>query len=554
MTSVWEVANTYIEEMAAADPISATSWGVRGHDDRLPDLSPTGIEERARLERRTLDALAAAPKDTDGDRIAAEVMSERLQASLDLHDAGDDFLTLRVLASPPDTVRKVFDLMPLDTEQDWQVLASRMSAVPTALGQYRATLEEGISRGQLCARRQVLATAAQCEAWGGRDQTGSSFFAGLARGYQGGASTDVLERAAEAAAQAYVSLGAWLRDHYMPAATPIDGAGRERYERAARYFTGADLDLEDTYRFGWAELYRIERRMSEVCDRIEPGASLADVVVRLESDPARVIDGVESFHAWNQELIDTTIASLDGVHFEIAEPIRRCQAMIAPAGGAAAMYYTGPSEDFSRPGRTWYPTLGKTRFPLWREVSVCYHEGVPGHHLQISQVRYRKDDLNRFQRLAGFTSGHGEGWALYAERLMGELGYLDDPGYELGMLSAQAMRAVRVVVDIGMHLGLRIPEGERYHPGEVWTPELALPFVIERSCFPADFMASEVDRYLGLPGQAISYKVGERVWLDCREEAAGRKGGAFDLKDFHRYALDLGGMGLDQLTRELRRY
>jgi uncharacterized protein (DUF885 family) len=228
--------------------------------------------------------------------------------------------------------------------------------------------------------------------------------------------------------------------------------------------------------------------------------------------------------------------------------------MIAPPGGAAAMYYTGPSEDFSRPGRTWYPTLGKTRFPLWREVSICYHEGVPGHHLQIAQVRYLADRLNRFQRLAGFTSGHGEGWALYAERLMGELGYLDDPAFELGMLSAQAMRAVRVVVDIGLHLQLRIPAGERYHPGERWAPELALPFVIERSCFPADFMASEVDRYLGWPGQAISYKVGERVWLESRQAAKDRKGAAFDLKDFHRYALDLGGMGLDQLARELERY
>ena len=218
------------------------------------------------------------------------------------------------------------------------------------------------------------------------------------------------------------------------------------------------------------------------------------------------------------------------------------------------MYYTGPSEDLTRPGRTWYPTLGKTRFPLWREVSICYHEGVPGHHLQVSQVRYLADRLNRFQRLAGFVSGHGEGWALYAERLMGELGYLDDPAYELGMLSAQAMRAVRVIVDIGMHLELPIPLDERYHPGERWTPGLALPFVIERSCFPADFMASEVDRYLGLPGQAISYKVGERVWLDGREGARARKGAGFDLKSFHRFALNLGGMGLDQLSRELQRF
>ncbi len=186
-------------------------------------------------------------------------------------------------------------------------------------------------------------------------------------------------------------------------------------------------------------------------------------------------------------------------------------------------------------------------------MSICYHEGVPGHHLQIAQVRYRADVLNRFQRLAGFISGHGEGWALYAERLMQELGYLDDPVYELGMLSAQAMRAVRVVVDIGMHLELTIPAGEAHH-GERWTPELALPFVIERSRFPAAMMRSEVDRYLGMPGQAISYKVGEKVWLEARADAQRRHGDAFDLKAFHAHALDLGGMGLDLLREELARW
>jgi len=186
-------------------------------------------------------------------------------------------------------------------------------------------------------------------------------------------------------------------------------------------------------------------------------------------------------------------------------------------------------------------------------VSICYHEGVPGHHLQIAQVRYLADSLTRFQRTLAGTSGHAEGWALYAERLMGELGFLDDPAFELGMLRAQAMRAVRVVVDIGMHLQLRIPAHERHAPGEVWTPELALPFVIERSKFPEDFMASEVDRYLGLPGQAISYKVGERVWLQARDDARARHGAAFDLKEFHRAALDLGPMGLAQLETELAR-
>ncbi|MGH9045784.1 MAG: DUF885 domain-containing protein [Acidimicrobiales bacterium] len=554
MPNVDDVAADYVEEMAAADPAAATAWGVAGHDDKLPDLSPQGLEERAELQRRALAALDLAPKTSEHDRIASEVMAERLRVGLEMYESGDDLRPLRVLYSPQDRVRRSFDLMRLEDEADWEVAAARLRAVPEALRGERQTLQEGLSRGVVNARRQVLACAVQCDTWGGRGNPEDSFFAGLVGRYPGGPSASSLQGAAEAAARAYRELGGWLRETYLPKADPTDAAGKERYALAARYFTGAELDLEETYAFGWDELYRIEKRMAAVCEEILPGASLREVIDHLEADPARVIEGVDAFQHWNQELIDTTIVELNGEHFDIAEPIRRCQAMIAPAGGAAAMYYTGPSEDLSRPGRTWYPTLGKTRFPLWREVSICYHEGVPGHHLQVAQVRLRSDRLNRFQRLAGFTSGHGEGWALYAERLMGELGYLEDPAFALGMLSAQAMRAVRVVVDIGMHLELAIPVGERYHPGERWTPELALPFVIERSCFPADFMASEVDRYLGLPGQAISYKVGERVWLASRESAKRRKGAGFDLKDFHRFALDLGGMGLDQLADELERY
>jgi len=291
--------------------------------------------------------------------------------------------------------------------------------------------------------------------------------------------------------------------------------------------------------------------MRRVGERILPGAALGEIIDHLDQDTTRAIDGVDEFQRWNQELIDTTMAELHGTHFDIPEPLHRCEAMIAPPGGAAAMYYTGPSEDFSRPGRTWYPTLGNTHFPLWREVTTCYHEAVPGHHLQVGQVRYLADSLSRYQRAFGFVSGHGEGWALYAERLMGELGYLDDPAWEMGMLAAQAMRAVRVIVDIGMHLELPSPE----HDGATWTAELALPFAIERARFQGDdFMRSEIDRYLGWPGQAISYKVGEKVWLDARADARERHGSTFDLKQFHSYALDLGSMGLGPLRDELARF
>ena len=560
LSPVYAIASRYVDEIAALNPIAATSMGVPGHDDELPDLSPAGSDEIDALHARTLADLDAAPQTDDRDRIAAAFMADRLGLSRERHEAGDHLRAVRVIGSPMGSVRAVFDNMKYDTDDDWATAARRMLAVPDALDGYVESLRAGASRGLLASKRQAAAAAHQARAWSGTDDDASRpFFDRLVDGYEqrDGRSDAVLSdlrAAAGTATAAYADLARYMADEYHDVATERDPVGLDRYQREARGFLGMTIDPVETYEWGWEELDRIESRAAEVCDRIEPGSTWAEAVEKLENDPRYVIEGEDDFQAWNQDLIDTTISQLNGTHFDIAEPIQRCQAMIAPPGGAAAMYYTGPSEDFSRPGRTWYPTLGKTRFPLWREVSICYHEGVPGHHLQIAQATYLADELSRYQRLAGFVSGHGEGWALYAERLMGELGYLDDPAYELGMLAASAMRAVRVIVDIGMHLELKIPEASSYQPGATWDAEIALPFVIERSRFPADFMSSEVDRYLGWPGQAISYKVGERVWLECRADAEARKGADFDLKDWHAYALDLGGLGLDALRQELGRY
>ncbi len=558
---VFALADRYVERFAALDPLGATGEGITGHDHEMTDFSPAGSDERAEHDRATLRELDGTALETDADRVAAEVLRERLVLALEEHDAGERLRDLRVLGSPVQYVRMVFDLMPRATAHDWEVIAERLALVPQGLASVEAGFTEGAAQGIVAARRQAVACAQQADVWGGvtpAEDGSPPFFHALVDEYDAADLGDPalatrLRELATRATEAYASLGRYLVEEYAPRATEHDPVGRDRYSLYARDFTGMELDLDETYAWGWDELHRIEHAMQVVAERIVPGASVDEVIDRLEHDPTRTVEGVDAFREWNQQLLDTTVADLAGAHFDIPDPVKRVEAMIAPPGGAAAMYYTGPSEDFSRPGRTWYPTLGKTRFPLWGEVSICYHEGVPGHHLQIAQVRYLADLLSRYQRTLAGTSGHAEGWALYAERLMGELGYLEDPAYELGMLRAQAMRAVRVVVDIGMHLELAIPEHERYHPGETWTPELALPFVIERSKFPPDFMASEVDRYLGLPGQAISYKVGERVWLRGRDDARARAGGAFDLKEFHRRALDLGPMGLDQLERELAR-
>jgi uncharacterized protein (DUF885 family) len=216
--------------------------------------------------------------------------------------------------------------------------------------------------------------------------------------------------------------------------------------------------------------------------------------------------------------------------------------MIAPTQDGG-IYYTGPSDDFSRPGRMWWSVpVGETEFSTWRETTTVYHEGVPGITSRSGRPSSTADQLNTWRRQLAGTSGHAEGWALYAERLMQELGYLDDPGDRLGMLDAQRMRAARVVLDLGVHLGKPRLDGTG-----TWDFDYALAFFRANCHESAPSTLFEVNRYFGWPGQAPSYKVGQRIWEGIRDEAAAREGAAFDIRDFHRRALALGGVGLDTL-------
>jgi uncharacterized protein (DUF885 family) len=555
MPAVYDLADRYVERLAQLDPLGATLRGIQGHDTEMTDFSPEGIEARAELTRTTLATLGTLPPVTPRERTAAEVMRERLQVEADIDDAGEPFRDLAIMGTPLQVIRQVFDVMPVETPEQWEAVLARMQRVPQALEGVRTSLRQGLQRDLPAARRQALACAEQAHVWSGEKAGTAAFFTTLLdrydrAGFAKGAFRGRLQEAVTGAASAYGEAARFLREEYAPRATQRDPVGPERYALGMRMSLGVELDPRETYRWGWEELHRIEDQMPRVAARILPGQPLESVLHALENDPARAIDGVDRFRQWLQDLMDRTIAELNGVHFDIPVPIRRVEAMIAPPGGAAAMYYTGPSEDFSRPGRTWYPTLGKTRFPLWGEVSTAYHEGVPGHHLQVAQVRFMASELSRYQRTIAWCPGYGEGWALYAERLMQELGYLENPDYELGMLRAHAFRATRVIIDTGMHLELPIPAGED-QAGTRWTPELGLAFGRAHSYEPAEFMASEIDRYLGWPGQAISYKIGEREILALRQELRARQGARFDLKAFHARVLGLGPMGLRQLRDEL---
>ncbi|MGY1830796.1 DUF885 domain-containing protein [Geodermatophilus sp. SYSU D01180] len=554
-----EVADRYVDAVCDLDPIVATSLGTRPGDDRLPDPSPAGLEAEAELTRATLaglDAVLAADPALDEDPIerrCARLLRERLGAELAAHEAGEGFRALSNLFSPVHSIRQVFLLMPTATDDDWGVVARRMARVPEAYRGYVETLREGARRGLFVAPRQVSTVVGQLGEW-----LSGPFFGGLAAAGPDAVRGD-LDAAARAADAAVAEVRDFLRDEYLPRAegTP-DAVGRDRYAVAARRWNGSDLGagqgLEEAYAWGWAEHRRLLAEQRAEARALRPGSSPKEAMAWLgEHGPA--VDGVEAIRQRLQAMMDEAIAALDGTHFDLAEPVRRVEAMIAPPGSAAAPYYTRPAQDFSRPGRTWLPTLGRERFPLWDLVSIWYHEGVPGHHLQLAQWAYVSGDLSTYQTSLGSVSANVEGWALYAERLMDELGYLTDTGARMGYLDAQQLRAIRVVIDIGMHLRLPVPgdaEGVlAEHRGQPWTPELARAFAGEHLGSDPAFLDSELIRYLGLPGQAISYKLGERAWLAGRAAAQRARGADFDLKAWHMAALSQGSLGLDDLEAEL---
>ena len=555
MGRVDDLANRFVDEWAPLSPTGATSVGIAGYDDQMDDLSLEGYAAGAELARRTLTELNATPATDERERVAKEAMQERLGLELERYDAGLTTSDLNVIACPLHDIRGVFDLMPTEGETAVANIATRMAKFATAIEQYGETLLESARRGHASARHQMIEVAKQCDVW--TDPNHDDFYRSLARRLDAsGALRTSLDAAAEKATEATIAFGRFLREELAPLGKENQAAGRERYQLESRYFLGARIDLDEAYAWGFEELHRLETEMRAVAARIVgPGASIDDAVQALDNEPARNIEGKEAFRDWMQTLADKAIADLHGTHFDIAEQIRHIECCIAPTSDGG-VYYTGPSEDFSRPGRMWWAVpAGITAFSTWREVTTVYHEGVPGHHLQVAQTQVRADLLNRWQRMLCWISGHGEGWALYAERLMDDLGYLEDPGDRLGMLDGQALRAARVIVDLGMHLELEIPRDNPFgfHPGERWTPELGWEFLRAHCRVADESLRFELNRYLGWPGQAPAYKVGERIWLQARDDAKARKGAAFDLKAFHRDALNLGSLGLDPLKAALAR-
>ncbi|WP_374952988.1 DUF885 domain-containing protein [Arthrobacter sp. ZGTC212] len=550
-TAIDAVADAFTETLLQLDPSLATSLGIPGHETEYADYSPAGLESVAEAIRETLERLDGLQPSDDVDRVTLDAMHERLGLELEIHESGWNLSDLNNIASPAQEIRSIFDLMPAATVEDWQHIAGRLHNVADAVSGYITSLRAGSERGLLPARRQVLIVMEQTTKYAEDGGFFDSYVTGAALADGGDlpeSLTAALRTGAESARAAYRNLAAFLENELLPKAPEKDAVGRERYALMSRRFLGSAVDLEETYEWGVAELDRIIAEQEAVAEQIKPGATVEEAMRLLDEDPDRQLHGTDELQAWMQGLADRAVQDLAGTHFQIDGPMREIECMIAPTqeGG---IYYTGPSDDFSRPGRMWWSVpAGEDTFTTWKETTTVYHEGVPGHHLQIATATAARGLLNNWRRNICWVSGHGEGWALYAERLMDELGYLSDPGDKMGMLDAQRMRAARVVFDIGVHLELEIPE--RWGSG-TWTSEKGYEFLKQNIAISEGQLNFEFTRYLGWPGQAPAYKLGQRLWEQIRDEVRSREGEDFDQKRFHTRALELGSVGLDTLRRAL---
>jgi uncharacterized protein (DUF885 family) len=548
-TTPFEICDRLTEAYADLSPIAATEAGIPGRDHLWDDFSPKGEAAKEELRARAVAELTPHLDHPDPvQATAARVAIGYLASERHLCDAGHWKRNINHIYCPFQTARDTFDIVPKDGAEAWENVTIRLSTWGDMLDGYRSSLEVGLDEGEIVARRQVLSVLEQVRSVAGPASRFGSL-PGLAAA--AGGDEDRVAGAVSQARSASAAFADWLESVYLPRAKPSDAAGSDRYAEESERFLGMRLDVDDAYDWGWSEVHRLLGEMQETAAEIDPGLTIDEVIDLLDNDPGRSAPDHEAFADFVREIQAHAVDRLDGTAFDVPPPMCDVTVNLAPTGGALGAWYVAPSEDLDRAGSIWYALGERTRIPYWQEVATAYHEGFPGHHLQVGIAVLQREKLSRFHRLFVWYPGSGEGWALYAERLMEELGFFENPEYRLGLQASQLFRSTRVVVDIGAHLEKRIPDDAPLHAGEVWNYELAVDYMEKIGRQPRDLAESEVLRYLGWPGQAISYKVGEREILDIRKQAMTEAGASFDGKDFHRRLLEAGAIRLDQLREAM---
>ena len=523
----------FVYDLADITPTLATQIGIDGHDGELQDFSPAywdRLADRIRDLVADVDALNDSTDQSDDeddfddvDNLTAALLRDRMTAQLEFHHRGELLRLLNSIESPVQTIRDSFALMPKVTEEDFDTIASRMSRIPSALAGYRESLAEAAAAGDIASHRQIDAVINQCELLAASESQLDEL----------GLSPD--SAVVDGAKEAFAQMADWLSTELSPQAGHEDGVGRERYTLFAEYYHGRDVDLDAGYEWAQDQLRETIAEQERIARELYGDASVAGAYRRLNGEHRYTIEGTDALLDWMTE-VNEAAARAFGVDSTV-------ECAIDPAG-SGGIFYTPPSDDMIRPGTMWWSVpAGQTTFHTWQELATVFHEGVPGHHLQMSAALDNRAELNMWRRSVCWNAAHGEGWALYAEHLMADRGFFDDPGYRMGLLDSRRLRLARVLVDIGVHMKKPTPDGNG-----TWDAQYAKAFLRDNTAMPEANLAFELDRYMGWPGQAPSYALGYKDWVDLRGQALAQ---GFTEDEFHAKALSLGSMPMDMLANEV---
>ena len=586
VTATDEVANEYVRKLARLCPSLAQITGDPLPENTWEDFSPAGVAAEIDLARDTLKALDQTAAVDAIDEVTQAAMRHDLGTQIETYEAGLTVGQMGNIASPMQTIRDGFNLLPHSTLPQWEDLVRRLEQVPAAMETYREGVRTALANDHAPTRvaadavlkdlRQQLTQTNPYERLVKQLEEASDADTDLAKQLR---ASDLLARARAGATQASsasADFASFLETEVLPHANNQDAVGAQALALYHQGFLGAQVPAEETYEWALQRLRDIHRQQSAIARDIYGDVTVAEALRRLDAEPAYTLHGTDALIKWMQATADEAVDNLAGTHFTVPEQIRTIECCISPAGDGG-IFYTAPADDFSRPGRMWWAVPpGQEEFHTWQEKTTVYHEGMPGHHMQLGVAVARKADMNTWRRLLCWYSGHGEGWALYAEALMDELGYLSDPADRMGMLDAQRLRAARVVVDLGLHTGRALPSaaylaeigidedawaaalasspyqhlGGRTAADGVWDRHAVWAFMSNNVAMDPSFLAFETTRYLTWPGQASSYAVGQRHWEATRAKYLQQNPQA-SLKQFHDEALALGGLPLSVLDSAL---
>jgi uncharacterized protein (DUF885 family) len=548
-----QICEEYWEGTLKASPTTATALGDHRFDAMLEDISPAGLEEeRRRLEGvlarvRTLDEmdLSAADRVT---RTALVVELENGIAGLSCHS--EDWV-VDPLGGPQVNFMNLPDITTIATVRHAQDYVLRCKAIGPYMDQHRANLERGLAAGRVAAVDQVRKViegldaqlALPVDQWALCNPLASphaDWPAGAADTFR----ADLTAAVRDGVKPSFERYRDFLRSRVLPAARPQDKAGLsflpggpDCYRKQIRIQTSLDLTPEAIHKLGLEQVAKFRRDLSELGKRTLGTGDIAAIQKTLRADSAVHFRTAEEVEGKAREALaraNRAVPKWFGI-----QPRTRCEVKVMgmhEAPNSTIAYYRQPATDGSRPGYYMINTYQPTTRPRYEAEALAFHEAVPGHHLQIA-IAQELTGLPEFRKHQG-TTAYVEGWALYTERLADEMGLYSSDIDRIGMLSYDAWRSCRLVVDTGLHaMG--------------WSRQKAIDYMIANSVLAENNIVNEVDRYLGWPGQALAYKIGQLEILKLRDEGRKRLGARFDIKGFHDVVLRNGAVPLPVLREEV---